>query len=249
MKHRQVKDRLYAVWADVARALASPKRVELLDLLAQGERTVEQLARETGLTVNNTSSHLSVLKAARLVEPRKSAQFVFHRLADDAVVRLLREVQALARRRVHEVEFLAQQHLDGRDELEPMSARELQRRLRTGDVSLIDVRPELEYDAGHIQGALSLPLDELDDRLDELPQDRMIVAYCRGPYCVFAVDAVERLRRRGFDARRLVDGFPDWRVAGLPVSVAEASGTYDDEGAQPVRRRGRARQSRQRRQR
>lgn len=219
MNHRQLKDRLYTLWAEVAKALGSPKRVELLDLLAQGERTVEQLAREAGLTINNTSSHLSVLKAARLVDTRKSAQFVFHRLADDAVVGLLRELQALARSRIYEVEHLAQQHLEGRDPLEPLSARELQHRLRVGDVTVIDVRPELEFEAGHIAGARSLPLEQLDRRLGELPDDELIVAYCRGPYCMFAVEAVERLRRRGYDARRLIDGLPDWRAAGFPVAA------------------------------
>lgn len=219
MRHRQVKDRLFAIWAHVARALASPKRVELLDLLAQGERTVEQLAREAGLTVTNTSSHLGVLKAARLVEARKAAQFVFHRLSDDSVVRLLREIQAVARARLHEVGHIASTHLDGRDAFPPLTAAELRRRLKVGDVTVIDVRPPLEYEAGHIEGALSVPIESLESRLVDLPTDRTVVAYCRGPYCVFAVEAVERLRMRGYDARRLADGLPDWRVAGRPVAV------------------------------
>jgi rhodanese-related sulfurtransferase len=217
MKQRAVKDRLYTAWADTAKALASPRRVELLDLLAQSERTVEALARETGLAVNNTSSHLSVLKRARLVETRKAAQFVFYRLADDAVVTLLRSVQILARRRLHEVDHLARTHFDGRDALEPVDAAELRRRLKAGEVTVIDVRPALEYEAGHIPGALSVPLETLDDRLRTLPGDKPIVAYCRGPYCVYALEAVERLRGRGFDARRLADGLPDWRLAGHPV--------------------------------
>jgi rhodanese-related sulfurtransferase len=225
MEHRAVKDRLYDVWAETARALASPKRVELLDLLAQGERTVEQLAAEAGLTINNTSSHLRVLKAARLVEARKVAQWVHHRIADDGVVRLLREVQALARRRVHEVEDLARRYLDGRDELEPVDREELRRRLQDGDVTVIDVRPELEYRAGHIPGALSVPLERLEARLGDLPPDRPVVAYCRGPYCVFAVEAVERLRREGFEAVRLADGLPDWRAAGLPVNAGAEPAT------------------------
>ena len=217
MRHRAVKDRLYAAWADTAKALASPHRVELLDLLAQSERTVESLARETGLAVNNTSSHLAVLKNARLVETRKAAQFVFYRLADDAVVTLLRSVQALARRRLHEVDHLARTQFDARDELEPVDAAELRRRLKAGEVTVIDVRPALEYEAGHIAGALSLPLDVLEKRIGDLPKDRPIVAYCRGPYCIYAVEAVERLRKRGLDARRLRDGLPDWRLAGHPV--------------------------------
>jgi rhodanese-related sulfurtransferase/DNA-binding transcriptional ArsR family regulator len=219
MNHRQVKDRLYAAWADVAKALASPRRVELLDLLAQGERPVEALAVETGLTINDTSSHLSVLKAARLVETRKEAQFVYYRLADEAVVALLRAVQALARRRLHEVDHLARTYLDGRDPLEPVDAAELRRRLKAGQVTLLDVRPALEYAAGHIPGALSVPLETLDARLRRLPAGRPIVAYCRGPYCVLAVEAVERLRRRGRDARRYGGGIPDWRAAGHPVAT------------------------------
>lgn len=219
MHPRAVKDRLFAAWADVAKALASPTRVELLDLLAQGERTVEALARETGLTTNNTSSHLAVLKRVRLVETRKDAQFVFHRLADDAVVALLRDVQVLARRRLHEVDHLARTHFDERDELEPLDARELRRRISAGEVTVIDVRPALEYEAGHIVGALSVPLEGLDARLRELPRKRPIVANCRGPYCVYALEAVDRLRQRGYHARRLSDGLPNWRLAGYPVAV------------------------------
>lgn len=217
MRPRVVKDTLYATWAETAQALASPKRIELVDILAQSERTVDALARESGLTVNNTSSHLKVLKAARLVETRKEAQFVFYRLADNAVVSLLDGIQQVARRRRHEVSELADAYLEGRDGLEPIDAPELLRRLKNGDVTLIDVRPALEYDAGHIEGAHSLPLSELKNRLREIPKDRPVVAYCRGPYCVLAIDAVEQLRAKGYEARRFADGLPMWRVAGLPV--------------------------------
>jgi rhodanese-related sulfurtransferase len=235
MQHRAVRDRLYAAWADTAKAMASPKRVEILDLLAQTERTVESLAREAGLAVNNTSSHLSVLRTARLVETRKAAQFVFYRLADDEVVTLLRAVQALARRRLHEVDHLVRTHFDGRDALEPVDASELRRRLKAGEVTVIDVRPALEYEAGHIAGALSIPLETLDTRMRDLAADRPIVAYCRGPYCVYAIEAVERLRKRGFDARRLIDGVPDWRLAGHSVLAGpETSSSY------PATRRSRA---------
>lgn len=222
MDYRAVRDRLYGAWAETAKALASPRRVELLDLLAQGERTVEALARETGLTINNTSSHLAVLKAARLVETRKEAQYVFHRLADDSVAGLLREVQVVARRRLHEVDYLARTYFEGRDTLEPVDAAELRRRLKAGEVTVIDVRPALEYEAGHIEGALSVPLGALDERARELPKDRPVVAYCRGPYCVMAVEAVERLRRRGYDARRFAEGVPEWRLAGFPVGAGAA---------------------------
>jgi rhodanese-related sulfurtransferase len=235
VNHRAVKDRLYAAWADTAKALASPKRLELLDLLAQGERTVEALAREAGLMINNTSAHLGVLKAARLVDTRKEAQFVFYRLADDAVVALLRGVQAVARQRLHEVDHLARTYLDGRDPLEPVDAAELRRRLKAGEVTVIDVRPALEYEAGHIAGALSVPLEDLDERLTDLPKNRPVVAYCRGPYCVYAIEAVERLRERGYDARRLADGVADWRRAGRPVA-AGAESTAGARTAGPRRR-------------
>lgn len=213
------KDRLYDAWASIAKALASPRRLELLDILAQGERPVDALAREAGLTLNNTSAHLKVLKAARLVESRKAGQFVFHRLADDAVIPVLRSVQTLARRRLHEVDALAHAYVDARDSLEPIGMVELRRRLRAGDVTLIDVRPATEYNAGHIAGAKSVPLAEMDRRLSAIPKRRPVVAYCRGPYCVLSADAVEKLRRRGYRAVRLADGLPDWKAAGLPVAV------------------------------
>ena len=218
MEHRLVKDRLYAVWAEVGKALASSRRLELLDLIAQGERTVEELATESGLTVNNTSSHLGVLKAARLIEGRKQSQSVYHRLAGPQVVTLLRTVQSVARSGFHEVEHLAQNYLDGRDELEPLTAAQLRDRLRAGEVTLIDVRPELEYRAGHIKGAISVPIQKLKVRLSDFPRSRPVIAYCRGPYCVFAVDAVEQLRKLGFKSLRLAVGYPDWAAAGLPVA-------------------------------
>ena len=221
MEHRQVKDQLYSAWAEVGKALSSPKRLELLDLIAQGERTVEELATETGLTVNNASSHLRVLKAARLIQRRKQAQSVYHRLTSPGIVLLLRSIQAVARSSSREIEDLAQTHLDGRDELEPLTAAELEHRLSKGEVTLIDVRPELEYRAGHIEGAVSVPLEQLKARFSEFPRSRPVIAYCRGPYCVFAVDAVEQLRKRGFKSFRLAVGYPDWAAAGLPTESGE----------------------------
>ncbi len=217
------KDRLYAAWAEVAKALASPKRIELLDVLAQGERTVDALARETGLTVNNASSHLAVLKGARLVEARKEAQFVFYRLADDGVIRVLREMQSLARRRQMEVDQLARAYVDDRDALEPIDAFELRRRLKAGDVTVIDVRPTAEFEAAHIAGAISVPVAELERRLTSIPRRRLVVAYCRGPYCVLSVQAVEKLRKRGYRAVRLNEGLPDWKAARLPVQMGSNS--------------------------
>ncbi len=225
MDQRQVKNRLFALWAEVGKALSSPTRLALLDLIAQGERTVEQLANESGLNVNNTSSHLSVLKAARLIERRKDAQSVYHRLTGPEVLTLLRSLQSVSRIGFHEIEHLAQTYLDGRDELEPLTASELRQRLRTGEVTLIDVRPELEYRAGHIEGAISVPLEKLKARLSEFPRSHPVIAYCRGPYCVFAVDAVEQLRRRGFKSFRLAAGYPDWAAAGFPMEVGEEART------------------------
>lgn len=224
---RRFKDQLYAAWAEIGKVLASPKRIELLDLLAQGERTVDALARETGLTVNNTSSHLNVLKDARLVGTRRAAQFVFHHLVDDGVVEVLRAVQQLARRRLPDIDRLARQELDERDEVEPIDARELQRRLRVGDVLVIDVRPAVEFEAGHIEGARSIPVDELPAQLRRLPRDREIIAYCRGPYCVFAVDAVRYLRSKGYRSRRLNVGLPDWRAAGRAIGRGDDSAPRD----------------------
>jgi rhodanese-related sulfurtransferase len=223
VKHRQVKDQLFSLWAEVGKALSSPKRLELLDLIAQGERTVEELATETGLTVNNTSSHLSVLKAARLIERRKEAQSVYHRLASPEIITLLRSMQAVTRSTSHEIEHLAQTYLEGRDELEPLTALELKDRLRKGEVTLIDVRPELEYRAGHIEGAVSVPLEKLKARYSEFPRSRPVIAYCRGPYCVFAIDAVEQLRKRGFKSFRLAVGYPDWAAAGFPTESEDES--------------------------
>jgi rhodanese-related sulfurtransferase/DNA-binding transcriptional ArsR family regulator len=221
VEHRQVKDRLFTLWAEIGKAISSPKRFQLLDLIAQGERTVEDLAHETGLTINNTSSHLSVLTAARLIKKRKEAQSVYHRLAGPEVVALMRSVQAVSRSGSHEVEHLARTYLDGRDELEPLTASELRQRLRSGEVTLIDVRPQLEYRAGHIEGAVSVPLERLKARFAEFPRSRPVIAYCRGPYCVLAVDAVEQLRKRGFKSFRLAVGYPDWAAAGLPVEIED----------------------------
>lgn len=217
MTLRAAQDLLSAAWTDIAKALSSPGRIGLLDVLAQGERSVDALAHATDLTVTNASAHLHALKRARLVASRKQAQFVFYRLADDGVVRVLDEIRALARRRVREVEQVARTYFDQRDTLAAIGPRELLRRMRAGDVTLIDVRPGAEYRAGHIPGALSVPLDQLTRRLRTIPKRRPVVAYCRGPYCVLAVEAAERLRRRGYAVRRFADGFPGWKAHGHPV--------------------------------
>ncbi|MGZ5306683.1 MAG: ArsR/SmtB family transcription factor [Actinomycetota bacterium] len=218
---REVKDALYEQFARIGKALASPKRVEILDLLCQGERTVEALARATGMGMTNTSAHLQALRRARLVETRKEGTKVFYRLADEEVCRFSFALRDVARARLAEVEQIARDYLDARDELEPISREELLDRLRGEDIVVVDVRPPEEFRAGHIPGAISVPLSELHGRLHELSQDVEVVAYCRGPYCVLAPQALALFHENGFRARRLQDGFPEWRVAGLPVAVGE----------------------------
>jgi rhodanese-related sulfurtransferase/DNA-binding transcriptional ArsR family regulator len=217
MKSREFKDSLFEQFALVGSAFASPKRIELIDVLAQGERNVETLAGLTDLTVANTSRHLQVLKAARLVASRKSGLQVFYRLADPAVLRGYRALRDLAEDRLAEVERLVRDYYGAIDGLDAVPQKALLRRMREGDVTVIDVRPPEEYDAGHVKGARSVPLAELQKRLTELPAGREIVAYCRGPYCVLAAEAVRLLRPKGFHARRMSDGYPEWRDAGLPV--------------------------------
>lgn len=218
MSSRDFKDPLYAQFARIGHAASAPKRLELLDLLAQGEKTVEMLAEQSGTPVKNTSAHLRVLRQARLVETRRDGSYVHYRLADDDVLRFLRTLQALGRSRLAEVEQVASLYIDHRDELEPVDLAELRRLSRDGAVTIVDVRPREEYEAGHIPGALSMPVAELRRRLGELPKRREVVAYCRGPYCVYSADAVELLRKHGYRARRAAEGLPDWRAAGWPVA-------------------------------
>ncbi len=219
MDHRHIKDALYAQFARIGRALASDKRLEILDLLAQGERPVAGIARETALSIGNTSAHLQTLRRARLVESSKKGQQVFYRLGHEDVFGLLRSIETLGRKRLAEVDQIVQLYYESRDELEPVSAAELRRRLGDDQVILVDVRPREEYEGGHIPGALSVPPDEVEHRLAQLPHDREIVAYCRGEYCLFSLDAVRHLRAKGYRARRLAIGLPDWRAEGLPVET------------------------------
>ena len=195
--------------------------MELLDLLCQGPRTVETLAKEANLGLANTSQHLKALKTARLVEAEKSGLFVTYRLADEQVCQFFRALQSLAEIRLTEVREISRDFLANRQGLEPVDRDALLTRVREGAVTVLDVRPAEEYRAGHIPGALSIPLKELERRLSDLPQDRDVVAYCRGPYCVLAVEAVELLRSRGFSAFRLEESVQDWRAEGLPVAVGE----------------------------
>ena len=215
--HREFKDHLFEQFARVGKALASPKRLEIVDLLAQGERTVEEIARETTMSVASASQHLQALKAARMVAARREGLYIHYRLADEDVFRTWQAVRALAESRLSEVDSVVEAYLVDRNALEAVDARELMERLNDGSVVVLDVRPKAEYRAGHIPGALSVPVDTLEAALQTLPRDREIVAYCRGPYCVFSDEVVALLRSRGYRARRLRQGLPDWRAAGMPV--------------------------------
>jgi rhodanese-related sulfurtransferase/DNA-binding transcriptional ArsR family regulator len=214
---RAFKDRLYGEFALLGKALASPHRLELLDLLAQGERSVEELAHEAGLSLANASAHLQALRRARLVEADKRGPRVFYRLAGPEAFALWRALRDVGSARLAEVDRLVETYLADRSALEAVSMSELLRQLNEDGVVVIDVRPPVEYRQGHIAGARSIPLAELHRRLAELPRDREIVAYCRGPYCVYANEAVSLLAGEGYRARRLEGGFPDWRADGYPV--------------------------------
>ncbi len=211
------KHDLFSQFARVGKALGNANRLELLEYLAQGERSVDALARVAGLSVANTSQHLQQLRQAGLVTCRKQGLKVWYRISGDDVVQLLDALRGVAERHLAEVERLVSSYLGVKDELEPLPREELLERARDGLVTVLDVRPPEEYAAGHVPGAVNVPLTELEDYLARLDPEQEVVAYCRGPHCVLAFDAVARLRREGLKARRLEDGFPEWKLAGLPV--------------------------------
>jgi len=219
--NRRFKTAIYEQFARIGKAIANPSRLELLDLLCQGPRTVEALANEANLGLANTSQHLKALRVARLVEAEKSGLYVTYRLADEQVCQFFRSLRSLAETRLAEIREITHEFLADRQGLEPVDREALLNKVRDGAVIVLDVRPAEEYRAGHIPGALSIPLKELERRLSDLPRKRDIVAYCRGPYCVLAVEAVELLRARGFSAFRLEQSVQDWRAEGLPVLVGE----------------------------
>jgi rhodanese-related sulfurtransferase len=232
----EFKAALFEHFARIASAFASPRRIEIIDLLTQGERPVERIARETGLTFANASGHLQVLKTARLVVARKAGLQVFYRLADPMVLRGYRALRELAAERQAEVRQLVDDYFSSTDGLEPVEKEELLRRARARDVVVLDVRPPEEYAAGHIAGASSMPLAEIERHLRRLPRGKQIVAYCRGPYCFFAAEAVRLLRKRGIAAVRLKEGFPEWREAGFPVE--QGAGKSQAGERRPRARRG-----------
>jgi rhodanese-related sulfurtransferase/DNA-binding transcriptional ArsR family regulator len=218
---RNFKSELFEQFARIGKAMASSARIELLDLLSQTERTVEQLAELTEMSIANVSQHLQVLRRAQMVQVRREGLYAFYRLADDSVFRLWQALRAVGETRLAEIERVVASYLRDRTTLEPVTVQELENRLDEGDVVVIDVRPVEEFAAGHIPKARSIPVNELKRRLAELPRTGQIVAYCRGPYCVQSDEAVSLLRRQGFNARRLEVGLPDWRASGLPVERTE----------------------------
>jgi rhodanese-related sulfurtransferase/DNA-binding HxlR family transcriptional regulator len=217
MSRQNPKSALFAGFAEVAKALGHGHRLEILELLAQGERSVEALAQRLGLSVANASQHLRLMRGAGLLASRRDGKRILYRLSDPAVLDLTAALRWVAERNLAGVREIIGSYFRERDALEPVSRKELSRRVKDGIVTVLDVRPEDEYAAGHLPRAVNVPLRELAHRLREIPKSREIVAYCRGPYCVLAFEAVALLRRRGFQARRLQDGFPEWKAAGLPV--------------------------------
>jgi len=219
MSRQSPKQILFGQFAVIAKAAAHPHRIELLEQLAQGERSVEVLADRTRISVANASQHLQHMRRAGLVAPRREGKFVFYSLADDAGLALMAALRILAERNSAEVERVVRSYFDNRDSLEPVSRHELMDRLKAGIVTVLDVRPEDEFALGHLPGAINIPLGALEKRLADLDPRQEIVAYCRGPYCVLSYEAVALLRARGFKVRRLEDGLPEWRAAGLPIDT------------------------------
>ncbi|MBI5232632.1 MAG: metalloregulator ArsR/SmtB family transcription factor [Coriobacteriales bacterium] len=219
------KTALFEQFARVGKALCSARRLELLDMLLQAERTVDELASETNMSIANTSQHLQVLKQARVLESERRGNHVVYRVTSDLVGDLLASIQRFAEHGLAEVEAITRRFHEGCEDMQPVDRGQLMALAKSGDAIVLDVRPRAEYEACHLPFAESLPLDELDERLASLPRDRQIVAYCRGPYCVLAVEAVERLREKGFDAVRLEDGVREWQEHGLPLECAATEST------------------------
>lgn len=218
------KQTLFAQFAAIAKTLGHGHRLELLEQLAQGERTVEVLAQRTGLSIANASQHLQQLRRARLLRSRRQGKFVYYTLADDGILDVLGALRRIAERNVAEVDRVVRSYFNKLDDLEPVTRKQLQKMIRDGEVTVLDVRPPDEFELGHVPGAVNIPLRALEKRLSEINPDREIVAYCRGEYCVLSFEAVALLRARGFRVRRLEEGLPEWRAAGLPIKTGHAHG-------------------------
>ncbi len=217
MIDREFKDIVFGQFAKIAHAFSSPKRLEIIDILAQGERDVESLARQVDMTIANTSRHLQILKSVRFVDSRREGVKIYYRLADDEVLRGYKQLQSIAENRSIEIREIVSRFFEEKDDIEGLSIEELWRRIKEMNIVLIDVRPPEEYEKGHIRGAVSIPLSQLQEKLNEIPKDREVVAYCRGKYCVLSAKAMKVLRDAGYRTRRLQEGYPEWKEAGLPV--------------------------------
>jgi rhodanese-related sulfurtransferase/predicted transcriptional regulator len=219
VEKRVFKDRVYSILAEMIKAMANPHRLEIIDLLSQGEKSVEEIANETNMSIANASQHLQVLKAANLVEIRREKNFIHYRLAHEEIYKSWKNLRELGMERVAEIQKVVNDFRDKRDGLEPINLEELLNRLKSKNIVLLDVRPQGEYSKGHIPQAINIPVDELSAKLKKLSKSKEYIAYCRGPFCAFADDAVNILSKKGFKARRLVEGFPDWKSKGLKVEV------------------------------
>lgn len=220
MTKQAFKAELFEEFARIGKALSSGRRLELLELLAQGERAVENLAAETGMSIANTSQHLQVLRGAHLVVVRRQGTYARYRLSDENVLRLWLNLRDVGETHLSEIERVVESFFKDRKGMEATTCEDLLKQMEAGTVVVLDVRPDEEYQASHIEGARSIPVSELEMRLKEIPRKKVIVAYCRGPYCVFADDAVKALRERGFRATRLTQGFPDWKLRGFPIATS-----------------------------
>lgn len=214
------KNKVYQQLANIVKAMSNPHRLEILELLAQGQYSVAEIAEETEISGANASQHMQVLKQAQLVITRREGNHVYYRLAGESIYKAWKALRDLGIERVAEIERVLQQFRESRQSLETLSSEELAEKMKRGDITVIDVRPKHEFEEGHISGAVNIPVDQLSEKLDKLPENQEIVAYCRGPFCVFADDAVELLREKGFNAKRLDEGYPEWMLEDLPIEYS-----------------------------